>query len=154
MSAVEKRISELGLTLPVVRPPVGTYLSARRSGSVVYVSGHGPRSAEGELITGLVGTEVDVETARRVARYAALNCLAALKLEVGSLENVTGILSVFGMVLGAPGFAEHPKVIDAASDLLVEIFGEAGKHSRSAVGMGSLPVNISVELEMVVEVKN
>lgn len=150
----EERLAAGGHVLPQPRQPSGNYVPCRRSGNLVYISGHGPRSAAGDLITGQVGTEIDLETARQGAGYAVLNCIAALRQEIGNLEKVTGIVSIFGMVNAAPGFGDHPRVIDGASDLVVELFGDKGRHSRSAVGMGSLPVNMCVEIEMVVEISD
>jgi enamine deaminase RidA (YjgF/YER057c/UK114 family) len=131
---------------------VGTYVGAVRTGNLVFVSGHGPfRDGEWHYI-GKLGRDMDVETAREAAHLVALNMLASLKAEIGTLDRVQRIVRLFGMVNSAPDFAEQPKVIDGASNLLVELFGDKGRHSRSAIGMGALPFGISVEIEMVVEI--
>ncbi len=152
MSAVEDRLKALGLTVPPPGPVVGNYVGATRSGRIVFVSGHGPTRDGKFLYQGKLTRDIDVPTAQEAARLTMLNCLASLKAEVGELDRVSRILKVFGMVNSMPDFGEQPKVINGASDLLVEIFGERGKHARSAVGMGALPFGICVEIEMIVEV--
>ena len=151
--SIKKRLKELGIELPVVSPPVATYVNAVRVGNLIYLSGKGPLQADGTLITGKVGKQVSIEQGQAAARLTGLQLLAALKAEIGSLNKVKRIVKVLGMVNCDSNFTQHPLVINGFSDLMVEVFGERGKHARSAVGMGSLPGNISVEIEMIVEVK-
>ena len=151
MSA-EDRLKELGLTLPEVPTPVATYVSFKRVGDMVYLSGQGPKRADGTYPTGKVGRDVTVEEAYQHARQTGLGLLAAMKKAVGSLDKVE-VVKLLGMVNGMPDFADQPKVINGASDLMVEIFGDKGKHARSAVGAGSLPLNVAVEVEAIAEVE-
>jgi enamine deaminase RidA (YjgF/YER057c/UK114 family) len=149
----EARLAELGIELPVPRPPVAAFVPAVRSGHLVFLSGAGPISDD-EIITGKVGTDVDLDRARLAARLTGLQLLAALRVEIGSLDRVVRIVKLLGMVNCAPGFNNTPAVIDGCSTLLIDVFGEArGAHARSAVGMAELPFDISVEIEMVVEVE-
>jgi enamine deaminase RidA (YjgF/YER057c/UK114 family) len=166
----EARLAELGIDLPGMLPAVGNYLPLKRLGDVLYVSGHGPlaldRLERNELqdgfiaiadaipvlIQGKVGGQVSLEQAVEAARFTGLLMLAAIQAELGSLDQVTSIVKVFGMVNCAPGFNQTPAVIDGCSNLLVEVFGpEIGRHARSAVGMAELPGDIPVEIEMIVE---
>lgn len=147
----ETRLTELQIELPEVFAPVGNYLGCKRVGHLLYVGGHGPTSKDG-VITGKVGGEVSLERGQKAARATALACLATARAELGSLDRVKQVVKVFGMVNTAPGFNRTPAVIDGCSDVLVEIFGDAGRHTRSAVGMAELPFDISVEIEMVLEV--
>ena len=150
----EARIEELGLTLPTLGAAAGAYVPAVRSGSLVFTSGHGP-IGDGRIITGKVGADVDLDTAIEAARLTALQCLAAVKTVVPSLDDVTRVVKVFGMVNTAPGFTDTPKVIDGCSRLLLDVFGDdVGKHARSAVGQAALPFDIAVEIELVVEVRS
>jgi enamine deaminase RidA (YjgF/YER057c/UK114 family) len=146
----EARLHALGLTLPPPPTPMGTYVPARQAGSLLFLSGVGPRLADGGMITGQVGTDLPVAAAVEAARHCALNLLANIRRATGSLDTVDTVLKVFGMVNAVPGFTEHPKVIDGCTDLLVAIFGETGRPARSAVGMASLPGNIAVEIEAIV----
>lgn len=148
----EDKLRDLGLELPSQGPAVGNYVSAVRTGNLVFVSGHGPYKDGKYIYHGKLGREVDTATGYEAARLVMLNCLAGLKTEIGDLERVTRIVRVFGMVNSTPDFDEQPRVIDGASDLLTEIFGDRGKHARAAIGMVALPMGISVEIEMVVEV--
>jgi enamine deaminase RidA (YjgF/YER057c/UK114 family) len=150
----ESRISELGIELPPVSPPVANYVNAVRTGSLVFMAGKGPLRPDGTNITGKVGTDLTLEQGYEAARLTGVNLLAALKAEVGDLNKVVRIVKVLGMVNAAPDFKDHPKVINGFSDLMVEVFGEQGKHARAAVGMGSLPDDIAVEIEMIVEVRD
>ena len=150
MSA-EAKIKELGIELPTAPTPVGSYVGAVRTGNLVYISGQGPRKPDNTSITGKVGDDMSMEDAQAAARLVGLNALATLRAEIGSLDQVKRIVKVFGMVNAAPDFREHPRVINGFSDLMFEVFGEAGRHARSAVGMGSLPFQIPVEVEMIVE---
>ncbi|MBE9606848.1 RidA family protein [Acetobacteraceae bacterium H6797] len=144
----EEKLASLGHSLPVVGKPLFSYVPFRRDGNTVYISGQVPRLPDGSVIKGKVGEEMDVEGARKAAELCALHLLAVAKVAAGSLEKVE-MLKVFGMVNATPSFGEQPKVIDACSNLLVEVLGENGRHARSAVGMGSLPSNVPVEIEAV-----
>lgn len=132
-------------------PPAGLYRPAVRAGDLVFLSGAGPVRPDGTVVTGKVGADLDVATARDAARLAGLQLLAALQSELGSLDHVRQVVKLLGMVNGAPGFNQTPKVIDGCSELLIEVFGEAGRGARSAVGMAELPFDIAVEIEAVVE---
>ena len=145
----ESRLRALGLTLPEPAAPVANYVRAVRTGNLVFLAGHGECGA---ALTGKVGREVTLDAAYASARRVGLCLLSSLKAEVGDLRKVRRVVKVLGMVNAAPDFADHPKVINGCSDLLVAVFGERGRHARSAVGMGSLPQGISVEIEVVVEV--
>jgi len=147
----EAKLREMGLTLPAAAPPVANYVRAVRTGNLVFLAGHGECSAEGRL-TGKVGSERTVEEGYASARRVGLCLLASLKQEIGDLRKVTRIVKVLGMVQSAPDFTDHPRVINGFSDLMVAVFGDRGRHARSAVGMAALPANISVEIEMIVEV--
>jgi enamine deaminase RidA (YjgF/YER057c/UK114 family) len=149
----EQRLTELGITLPEVRSPAGAYVPAVRTGNLVFLSGAGP-IGDGEIVTGKVGADVDLDRAVHAARLVGLQLLASLRHEVGSLDRVTRVVKLLGMVNCAPGFNQTPTVIDGCSNLLLEVFGDAGKHARSAVGQAELPFDISVEIEMVVEVSD
>ncbi|MFN0092027.1 MAG: RidA family protein [Acidimicrobiales bacterium] len=151
MSA-ESRLAELGLTLPEPPKPIGSYVTFVRAGSLGFTSGHGPAGPEG-LVTGKVGAELDLEAGAAAARLTGLNLLATLRRELGSLDAVARVVKVVGMVNCPPSFTQHPAVINGCSDLLVEVFGDAGRHARSAVGMGSLPMDMAVEIELVVELR-
>ncbi|MEK6443226.1 RidA family protein [Pseudonocardia sp. T1-2H] len=151
MTAPSRKLAELGLTLPAVAAPAGSYIPARRSGSLVFTAGQVP-FVDGALpLSGKVGDAVTAEQAYDLARTCALNALAAVDALVG-LDSVTGVVKVVGFVASAPGFNGQPKVINGASDLLGEVFGEAGLHARSAVGVAELPLDAPVEVELVVEV--
>jgi len=149
---VEARLDEMGLELPPPAAPVGNYVPAVRSGNLVFLSGHGPVGKE-RLVTGKLGKDLTVEEGYEAARLVAVGLLGSLKGLIGDLDKVRRIVKVLGMVNGDPSFMEQPRVIDGASDLLVQVFGEQGKHARSAVGMNALPFNIAVEIEMIVEVE-
>jgi enamine deaminase RidA (YjgF/YER057c/UK114 family) len=150
MTSPSERLRELGITLPSVTTPAGSYLPARRSGSLVFTAGQLP-FVDGALpATGKVGAEVTPEQANGYARTCALNALAAVDSLVG-LDAVAGAVKVVGFVASAPGFTGQPGVINGASDLLAEVFGEAGRHARSAVGVAELPLGAPVEVELVVE---
>jgi enamine deaminase RidA (YjgF/YER057c/UK114 family) len=151
MADVHARIAELGLTLPPVTPPLAAYLPAVRSGNHVYVSGQVPMADGALLATGKVGAEVEPARARELAARCALNALAAIENLVG-LGAVVRVVKVTGFVASAPGFTGQPGVINAASELFGEVFGEAGRHARSAVGVAELPMGAPVEVEVIVEV--
>lgn len=148
MSA-EARLKDLGIVLPAVPKPVANYVPYRLVGGFLYLSGQGPRDASGALLTGKVPTEVSVEEAYKHARLTGLGLLAAARDALGSLDRVEAVVKLLGMVNGTPDFGDHPKVINGCSDLFVEIFGDRGRHARSAVGMGSLPNRMSVEIEAI-----
>ncbi|RBQ21511.1 RidA family protein [Spongiactinospora rosea] len=149
----EERLAELGLTLPQVVPPVAAYVPALRSGDHVYVSGQVPVADGKVLAEGKVGAEIDPDRAKELARVCALNGVAALKSVVGDLSNVVRIVKVVGFVASDPSFTGQPQVINGASELFGEVFGEAGKHARSAVGVAALPLNVPVEVELIAEVR-
>lgn len=150
---IEQRLEELGIVLPESRDAAANYLLGNFSGDMLYMSGQGPRNAQGVVSTGKVGDAVSLEDAYADARLAGINMLGALKQVLGDLDRVVKVIKVFGMVNSAPGFSGHPKVINGYSDLMVEIFGEAGKHARSAVGLAALPGDMTVEVEMIVQVR-
>ena len=150
----EARIKELGIQLIKPTPPIANYVKAVRVGNLVYLSGHGPDKPEGGVVTGKVGSDLTLEQGRDAARLAGISLLSTLKAEIGDLNKVKRIVKVMGMVNSVPTFDKHPAVINGFSDLMVEVFGENGKHARSAVGMSSLPNNIAVEIEMIVELKD
>ena len=152
MSTPEERLAELGLTLPDVVPPVAAYVPAVRSGSLVWTSGQLPMVNGAMAATGKVGAEVDAETAKDLARICALNALAAIAAVTGDLSAVRRVVKVVGFVASAPGFTGQPGVVNGASELLGEVFGEMGRHARSAVGVAVLPLDAPVEVEVVVEV--
>ncbi|MEU7695514.1 RidA family protein [Microbispora hainanensis] len=153
MATPEERLAELGLTLPEVVPPLAAYVPAVRTGDHVYTSGQLPL-VKGELgVTGKVGAEVSAEEAKEQARICAVNALAAIKALVGDLSKVVRIVKVVGFVASAPGFTGQPQVVNGASELLGEVFGEAGKHARSAVGVAVLPLDAPVEVEVIAEVR-
>jgi len=148
----EERLAELGLAVPEVAAPVAAYVPAVRTGSYVYTSGQLPWR-DGELIrTGKVGSEVSPEEANECARQCALNALAAVRSQVGDLSAITRVVKVVGFVASAPGFTAQPKVVDGASELLGQAFGDVGQHARSAIGVAVLPLDAPVEVELVVEV--
>jgi enamine deaminase RidA (YjgF/YER057c/UK114 family) len=148
----EARLAELGLTLPAVVAPLAAYIPAVRTGSYVYTSGQLPLVAGELTAAGLVGSDVDTETAAECARLCALNALAAVKAEIGDLSSVRRVVKVVGFVASAPGYYDQPLVINGASELLGQVFGDAGRHARSAVGVAVLPKNSPVEVELIVEV--
>ena len=150
----EQRLAELGIELPELRTPAGMYVPAVRTGDLVFLSGAGPTRPDGTAVTGKVGRDLDLDDARAAARLVGLQLLAALRREVGSLDRVVRLVKVLGMVNCAPGFNRTPPVIDGCSELLIEVFGEAGRGARSAVGMAELPFDISVEIEAVFEVRD
>jgi len=147
MSA-EKRLKELGIQLAAPTPPVANYVNAVRTGNLLFLAGKGPGAVKGKL-----GAELTVEQGYQHARSVGLALLAVMKAELGSLDRVSRVVKLLGMVNGTPEFSDQPKVINGCSDLFVEVFGDKGKHARSAVGMGSLPNAIPVEIECIVEVR-
>lgn len=148
----EERLAELGLEVPTVPKPVAAYVPAMRSGSLVFTSGQLP-TIDGKLpVTGKVGAEVGAEEAKQLAERCALNALAAVKAEIGELSRVRRVVKVVGFVASAPDFTGQPAVINGASELLGKVFGEAGAHARSAVGVAVLPLDAPVEVELTVEI--
>ncbi|RDJ23083.1 RidA family protein [Bosea caraganae] len=150
MSA-DQKLKDLGLSLPEVATPVANYVRFKKVGDIVYLSGQGPRRADGSYPTGKVGADVTVEQAYEHAKATGLGLLAAMKEAAGSLDKVE-VVKLLGMVNAAPDFASHPKVINGCSDLFVAVLGDNGRHARSAVGMGSLPNNMTVEIEAIVRI--
>jgi len=154
MSGAAERLAALGLTLPPVVPPVAAYVPSVRTGSYVYVSGQLP-TVDGKLpAVGKVGDAVTAEDAAGMARTCALNALAAAAAAAGGLEGIRRIVKVTGYVASAPGFTGQPQVINGASELLIEVFGEDGRHARSAIGVAELPLNAPVEVELIAEVRD
>ena len=151
---VEERIATLGIILSEPSPPVANYVNSVRTGNLVFMAGKGPSLPEGGYITGKVGVDITEEEGYKAARLTAAAQLSALKAEIGDLNNVVRIVKVLGMVNAEPDFQNQPEVINGFSDVMVEVFGERGKHARAAVGMASLPRNISVEIEFIVEVRD
>jgi enamine deaminase RidA (YjgF/YER057c/UK114 family) len=145
---IADRLRNLGIELPPVFPPAGNYLACVIDEGLVYVGGHGP-IAGADIVRGKVGGDLTLADGRHAARLTALSILATLNAELGDLDRIQQIIKVFGMVNVAPGFDQMPAVIDGCSDVLVEIFGEAGRHTRSAVGLAELPFGIAVEIELI-----
>jgi enamine deaminase RidA (YjgF/YER057c/UK114 family) len=150
---IEKRLAELKITLPTLTAPLGTYVHAKRAGTLLFLAGKGPHNPDGSMPTGKLGGGVSIEDGYRHARSVGLMLLAATKQALGDLDEVVDVVKVLGMVNAVPDFTEHPKVINGCSDLFVEVFGERGRHARSAVGMGSLPGGITVEIEAILSVR-
>jgi len=149
---IAQRLADLGIVLPAVSPPAGNYVGCVVQDDMVYVGGHGPIDGS-TIIHGKVGGDLSLEDGKRAARMTALSILATLNAELGDLDGIDRIVKVFGMVNVAPGFNQTPAVIDGCSDLLVEIFGESGRHTRSAVGLAELPFDIAVEIELIARVR-
>lgn len=150
----EAKLKELKIELPLIGKPIANYVHVVRSGNLLFLAGKGPSDAQGIFITGKVGKDLTIEQGQQAARLTAINQLAVLIAELGNLNKVKRIVKVLGMVNCEPDFKDHPKVINGFSDLIVEIFGEKGKHARSAVGMCSLPMNMAVEIELIVEIQD
>jgi enamine deaminase RidA (YjgF/YER057c/UK114 family) len=158
---VEAKVKSLGIELSSSSQPLGNYVNSVRTGNLLFLSGKGPKRpavidgkpTDGSYVTGKLGKELSVEEGYQAAKYAGILQLAALKAELGNLNKVKRIVKVMGMVNAVPEFTDHPKVVNGFSDLMVEVFGEKGKHARAAVGMSSLPGNWAVEIEMIVEVE-
>jgi len=152
MAKVEAKLAELGYELPLPPDPVGNYLPLARSGNIMWMAGVGSRLSTGERISGKLGADLTVEQGYEAARWAALNLLARMKAELGDLDRVTRILKVVGMVNSAPTFTEQAAVVDGASDLFVALYGDPGRHARSAPGMAALPGDTAVICDCVIEV--
>jgi enamine deaminase RidA (YjgF/YER057c/UK114 family) len=149
---VDERLTELGIVLPRPFAPVANYLACSRTGDLLFVGGHGPTGDENTII-GKVGTDLTLEQGRAAARMTALSILATVRAELGSLDRVQHVVKVFGMVNVGGDFDQTPAVIDGCSDLLVEVFGDKGRHTRSAVGLAALPFGIAVEIELIARVE-
>ena len=151
---IEEKLKELGIELKTPPSPVANYIPVQQTGNLIYLSGQGPRNESGDFISGKVGSDITAEEAYELARNTAINLVSAMKSYLGSLDKVKKIVKVFGMVNSTSDFTDHPKVINGCSDFFVEVFGDKGRHARSAVGLVSLPSDIAVEIEVVVEVLN
>ncbi len=151
MDAIDARLEELGITLPEAFPPVGNYVACSRTGDLLFVGGHGPVDGA-TMIIGKVGTDLTLEQGRDAARMTARSMLATMHAELGGLDHVEQIVKVFGMVNVGGSFDQTPAVIDGCSDLLVDVFGQRGRHTRTAVGMAALPFGIAVEIELIARV--
>lgn len=151
---VEERVKELGIELTTPPAPVANYVNSVRTGNLVFMAGKGPNKPEGGYVVGKLGQDLTVEEGYEAGKLVAIAQLSALKAEVGDLNNVVRIVKVLGMVNSAPDFGDQPEVVNGFSDTMVEVFGERGKHARAAVGMGALPRNIAIEVEMIVEVRD
>ena len=146
------RLKALGITLPAAPPPIANFVTHVREGNLLFLSGQGPSEADGSQYTGKVGAGVTVEQAYAHARLTGINLIAVMHAALGDLSHVRRVVKLLGMVNAAPDFADHPAVINGCSDLMVEVFGPAGVHARSAVGHGSLPGQITVEIEAIVAI--
>ena len=149
----EEKLASLGLTLPAVATPVANYVPYRITGNLLFLSGQGPRLPGGGMAVGKVGRDVTVEDAYEHAKLTGLSLLASAKHAIGELSRIEAVIKLLGMVNAEPDFGDHPKVINGCSDLLVEVLGDAGRHARSAVGMGSLPGGMTVEIEAILQIK-
>lgn len=146
------RLKKLGIKLSSPQTPVGNFSNFATTGNLVFISGQGPVDAHGQLQKGKVGSNVDIETAYYHARLVAINLLSVLQFSIGNLDRVKRVVKIVGFVNAVPEFERHPEVINGCSDLLVEVLGERGVHARSSIGVGSLPNNITVEIEAIIEV--
>ncbi len=149
----EEKLAALGLTLPAVRTPLANYVPFRLAGNLLYISGQGPRKDDGSYHLGKLGRDLSVEEGYGAARLVGLHLLAVAKEALGDLSRIEAVIKLLGMVNAEPDFGQQPQVINGCSDLFVEVLGEAGRHARSAVGMGSLPHGMSVEIEAIFLVK-
>ncbi|KAB1088298.1 RidA family protein [Neorhizobium galegae] len=148
------RLIELGIKLPPPPPPIANFVTHVREGNMLYLSGQGPREADGHLHAGKVGADVSVDLAYQHARLVGINLLAVMHEALGDLSRVKRVVKLLGMVNAVPDFEDHPSVINGCSDLFIAVFGDAGQHARSAVGFGSLPGNITVEIEAIVSLND
>lgn len=148
----EQKLKELGIQLSSPSSPVANYVNTVRTGNLVFISGKGPLKSDGNYVLGKLGENLTLEQGYEAARLTAINLISTLKASIGDLSKVKRIVRVTGMVNATSDFTDHPKVVNGCSDLLVEVFGDNGKHTRAAVGMNSLPLNIAVEIDMIVEV--
>jgi enamine deaminase RidA (YjgF/YER057c/UK114 family) len=150
----EEKLTSLGLVLPEVPVPVANYVPYRWAGNLLYLSGQGPKRPDGTYRPGRLGRDATIEEAYEDARLTGLNLLAVAKSALGELSRIEAVVKLLGMVNAEPDFSDHPKVINGCSDLLVEVLGDAGRHARSAVGMGSLPNRMTVEIEAILLVRD
>lgn len=150
--SAELRLSDLGIELPPPFPPAGEYVNAVRTGDLLVLGGHIPFSPPETIVLGKLGADLDVQAGRRAARYAAISALATIRSVLGTLDAVKQVVSLRGVVNATTDFAEHTQVIDGASEVFVEVFGDAGRHTRLAVGVSSLPANLALEIEVTLEV--
>lgn len=149
---IEARLAELGLTLPAAPNPVANYVPFAISGNLLFISGQISKAAGGTVVTGALGRDVSVETGQQAARHCALNILAQAKSALGSLDRIGQVLKLTGFVNATADFADHPKVVNGASDLMVEVLGDKGRHTRAAVGVSSLPLNCAVEVDAIIAI--
>ncbi len=149
----EQRLAALGLTLPAPPTPAANYVPFRFAGNLLFLSGQGPRQPDGSFLTGRLGKDASVEEGYRAARLTGLQLLATAKAALGELSRIEAVVKLLGMVNAEADFGDHPKVVNGCSDLFVDVLGEAGRHARSAVGMGSLPSRIMVEIEAILLVR-
>ena len=152
MAEADRRLTELGITLPPARPPSANFVRAKRVGNLLYVAGQGPAREDGSRITGKVGSDLTLDEGYEAARLAGLGILATVRAILGSLDHVRQVVKAFGMVNSAPGFDQQADVMNGFSDLMVEVFGDEGRHARTAVGMVELPRGIAVDVEAILEV--
>lgn len=149
----DKKLKELGIELIPATKPIANYVKAVRTGNLLFLAGHGPSLTDGTVMTGKLGQNYTVEQGYQAARQTAISLISTLKNELGDLNKVKRIVKVLGMVNCTPEFTDQPKVMNGCSDLLVQVFGEKGKHTRSAVGMNALPLGMAVEVEIIVEIE-
>lgn len=148
----EAKLDSMGIVLPQPATPVANFVNFVQVGNLLFLSGNGPLKADGKFITGIVGEELTIEEGYEAARLTGINQIAILKSALGDLSRVKRVIRATGMVNASPDFTQHPSVVNGFSDLMVEVFGERGRHTRAAIGMGSLPFNIAVEIDMIVEI--
>ena len=152
---IENKLAQMGLDLPETPVPIANFVTAVRTGNILFVAGHVPRMPDGSMLnSGKLGREVTVDQGYQSAQRAMLNCLSSIKAHMGDLDKVRQVIKLLCMVNSAPDFGDQPSVANGASDLLVNLYGERGRHARSAVGMGGLPSNCCIEIEMIVEVED
>jgi enamine deaminase RidA (YjgF/YER057c/UK114 family) len=149
----EAKLDSMGIVLPQPATPVANFVNTVQVGNLLFLSGNGPLKSDGNFITGKLGADLNIEQGYEAARLTGINQIAILKTTLGDLSRVKRIIRATGMVNATPDFTEHPKVVNGFSDLMVAVFGDRGKHTRAAVGMGSLPFNIAVEIDMIVEIE-
>ena len=149
---IEARLAELGLTLPAAPNPVANYVPFSISGNLLFISGQISKAADGTVVTGALGRDVSVETGQQAARHCALNILAQAKAALGSLDRVAQVMRLNGFVASTPDCGDQPKVVNGASDLMVEVLGDKGRHTRAAVGVSSLPLNCAVEVDAIIAI--
>lgn len=153
MALIEKKLEEMGIVLPEAPEPIANYVSVKREGQMLYFSGAGPIKDGKAMMQGKLGKELTVEEGYEAAKMAAINLIAAMKRELGDLDQVDQILKLFGLVASADDFYQQPAVVNGASDLFAEVFGDRGKHARSAMGTNVLPLNLPLEIEIIVKIK-